>query len=114
VNDIEMWAALVEMGQRSALLEKRLVPYHDDETGQDLNVHNPDVCANDSTPCVFHSPTEHKMRSWPMNIRETGLIERMCPHGIGHPDPDSAAYFGDGWDIHGCDGCCFREEEDVD
>jgi hypothetical protein len=39
------------------------------------------------------------------------LIERICPHGIGHPDPDSARFIakqeGNGaiW-VHGCDGCC--------
>jgi hypothetical protein len=36
----------------------------------------------------------------------------MCPHGIGHPDPDSVAFFeknGDtGFGVHGCDGCCSK------
>src|ERR1035437_3597591 len=42
--------------------------------------------------CVLHNPSNHKMRTWPMVLRSSGLIERKCPHGIGHPDPDSAAY----------------------
>ena len=72
--------------------------------------------------CIFHNPTQHKMRDWPMNLRTDAwaspLIERMCIHGIGHPDPDSV-YFMDqnlspedkkyGYGIHGCDGCCHQE-----
>lgn len=54
------------------------------------------------------------MRSWPMRWRDgAGKMERICQHGVGHPDPDDAAY----WDrvgmghknIHGCDGCCSHE-----
>lgn len=43
-------------------------------------------------------------------------MERICPHGIGHPDPDDIAFkrnrprFGEDMakadSIHGCDGCC--------
>jgi hypothetical protein len=43
-------------------------------------------------------------------------MERICPHGVGHPDPDDLAYRISiakkmGKDtkylgIHGCDGCC--------
>lgn len=63
------------------------------------------------TFCTIHNPSEHKMRDWPMVLRTSALIERTCPHGIGHPDPDSAAFmrrrFGhDAFDVHGCDGCC--------
>jgi hypothetical protein len=35
--------------------------------------------------------------------------ERICEHGVGHPDPDDVGYWaGRGYDItrHGCDGCC--------
>jgi hypothetical protein len=62
--------------------------------------------------CAVHNPSKHKMRDWPLNLCETTLLERLCTHGVGHPDPDSAAYLnwrdGDGgWDIHGCCcGCC--------
>lgn len=42
------------------------------------------------------------MLEWPLNWRgDRGLIERRCPHGIGHPDPDTV-----GDTVHGCDGCC--------
>lgn len=45
---------------------------------------------------------------WQQIVREHGLIEWVCPHGIGHPAPNEYQpkhmrnYPG-----HGCDGCCF-------
>lgn len=60
--------------------------------------------------CAIHNPSNHHMIDWPMVLRESTLIERVCEHGIGHPDPDSLNYFmarGQDWmGIHGCDGCC--------
>jgi hypothetical protein len=44
--------------------------------------------------------------------REIGVLsERICPHGIGHPDPDSLSFLhaqgaGEWVAVHGCDGCC--------
>jgi hypothetical protein len=32
-------------------------------------------------------------------------MERICEHGIGHPDPDQIMRDEAGW-VHGCDGCC--------
>jgi hypothetical protein len=72
--------------------------------------------------CVIHNPSKHHMRDWPMILRSSGLIERQCPHGVGHPDPDSAAYMNwrdhtDTWLIHGChwnergDLCCAEPKE---
>lgn len=34
-------------------------------------------------------------------------MERICKHGIGHPDPDDLkvqSSWAEG--VHGCDGCC--------
>lgn len=81
------------------------------------SVHTPYQCSGE--PCCIHDPSEHKMREWPMNLRETGLIERLCPHGVGHPDPDSAAWLRratgqDSWGTHGCDGCCGEEDPDLE
>lgn len=67
------------------------------------------------------------MCDWPMVLRadlSPPIYERLCVHGVGHPDPDSAAWAqrtvqgdvdlywqrerSDGsfvW-VHGCDGCC--------
>jgi hypothetical protein len=64
----------------------------------------------------------HPMVEEPFILRETGLIERRCRHGVGHPDPDSVAYFErhglKGFGLHGCCGCCrlpdpslFRDED---
>jgi hypothetical protein len=78
-----------------------------------ITTHDPSECAPDHH-CVIHDPSDHPMRSWDMVLRASGLVERICPkHGIGHPDPDSLAYFvrEHGMDylgIHGCCGCCFE------
>lgn len=67
--------------------------------------------------CVIHNPSDHSMRSFPTHWREAGPwdvkpshVERTCPHGIGHPDPDDLAYWASvgvtAMGIHGCDGCC--------
>lgn len=82
----------------------------------DLTIHDPGECAG--RPCVFHAPSDHHMRDWPMVVRvdKHAIVERTCEHGVGHPDPDSLAYYksiGQGWlGIHGCDGCC--QELDAD
>ena len=74
-----------------------------------VNVHDRAECAGRG--CVIHHPSAHHMRTWPLNWREDlRAMERVCLHGIGHPDPDDLA-----WQvsqgrahagIHGCDGCC--------
>ena len=62
--------------------------------------------------CAIHNPSNHHMRDWPVTLRldRNGLLERQCPHGQGHPDPDSVAHFEAQGDetagYHGCDGCC--------
>ena len=41
--------------------------------------------------CCIHNPSSHHMRGWPMVWRgDKGVMERTCPHGVGHPDPDDA------------------------
>lgn len=77
-----------------------------------VNVHSENMCTG--RPCVIHAPSNHLMKDWPVSIRtdifKYALAERHCAHGIGHPDPDSIAYFkavGDShMGIHGCDSCC--------
>jgi hypothetical protein len=61
--------------------------------------------------CVIHNPSDHHMVGWQMHYRrDTGVMERTCPHGVGHPDPDDTAWHvseGRNWtSVHGCDGCC--------
>ncbi len=60
--------------------------------------------------CVIHNPSDHHMVGWPVNFRsDRGIVERICPCGVGHPDPDDLAYRktqGRADGVHGCCGCC--------
>lgn len=74
------------------------------------NVHATGICTGRA--CIIHAPSNHRMSSWPLSPR-IKLIERLCRHLVGHPDPDSVAYLQqltgeEEWDIHGCDGCCTK------
>jgi hypothetical protein len=73
-----------------------------------LRVHDPAKCAGDA--CCIHNPSDHHMRTWPQNWRgDKAMMERLCPHGVGHPDPDDLAVRTTRWaGVHGCDGCCRR------
>ena len=61
--------------------------------------------------------TKYKKPDWAVDqvVRETGLVEDICVHGVGHPnrewlrvhDPDGKLCFG----VHGCDGCCSHEQK---
>lgn len=82
-------------------------------TGQKLLVHSKKDCRGKH--CVIHTPSEHSMREFPTHWRfDQNLMERICPHGIGHPDPDDMSYKkmimkpeAFKWEgVHGCDGCC--------
>jgi len=49
--------------------------------------------------------------------RNSGLVERLCVHGVGHPTRESAERVANllghpvsVWLIHGCDGCCTRDK----
>jgi hypothetical protein len=51
------------------------------------------------------------MREWRLVWRaDKRTFERLCPHGVDHPDPDALEYLertqGLSARIHGCDGCC--------
>ena len=61
-------------------------------------------------PCPIHNPSNHCMSTFPTHWREDRkIMERICPHGIGHPDPDCMYAKRDS--VHGCDGCCQEERE---
>lgn len=79
-----------------------------DGSGRVIQHHPQEKCEPGS--CPFHRPSDHIMASWPMTLRESGLIERVCVHNVGHPDPDSLSYFDrrdqGALGVHGCDGCC--------
>ena len=73
-------------------------------------IHDPSRCAGRF--CVVHNPSDHHMKGWQLYWRDDRhIFERICPHGVGHPDPDGLAFLKqighpDADGIHGCDGCC--------
>lgn len=74
-----------------------------------VGVHDASVCGG--RVCVLHSPTDHHMRDWVVVYREDrGFFERLCEHGVGHPDPDMLPFWKmlnlESEAVHGCDGCC--------
>lgn len=81
-----------------------------DDFGQRLvNVHEADACMNKSA-CTIHYPSNHIMREFPQKWRtDRGFMERICVHGIGHPDPDETLNDDRLLAVHGCDGCCINE-----
>lgn len=81
-----------------------------DAAGRLLRIHKTEDCVG--THCPFHNPSDHKMNKWPMIMRTdhgVPLIERICPCGIGHPDPDSLVWLNSqghhGFEVHGCCSC---------
>ncbi len=100
MNEAEMW-----------WIESHAEPMFGIQRGTAVltNVHPPEKCAG--RHCVLHNPSDHPLKDAPLNWRgDTRVMERKCPHGIGHPDPDDVAYqteHGRAWvGVHGCDGCC--------
>jgi hypothetical protein len=90
---------------------------HLEHTDDYMITHAPDKCAGQE--CCIHNRSNHVMREFPQLFRwDRGIMERTCPHGVGHPDPDQEAFlelvFGDAawaeW-VHGCDGCCNPDSE---
>lgn len=79
---------------------------------EELTTHPASVCVGEA--CCVHNPSDHPLREAHLHWRsDRGLMERICDHGIGHPDPDDLAYkerTDPGYDsavgVHGCDGCC--------
>jgi hypothetical protein len=68
-----------------------------------VNVHDPALCKGQR--CTIHNRSDHSMRSFPQHWRDDrGIMERTCPCGIGHPDPDSP-WANDSYEwVHGCCG----------
>jgi hypothetical protein len=81
------------------------------------NVHMPtDMCVK--VGCCIHAPTLHRLIEFKQLWRsDVHLMERICPHGVGHPDPDHIDYVkatrglqrAATESVHGCDGCCRKE-----
>ena len=76
-----------------------------------LTVHPASACADRDYGCPIHAPSDHPLRLAPLRWwGNRAVLERICVHGAGHPDPDQAEYERrvHGRDIrgHACDGCC--------
>lgn len=81
-----------------------------------MRTHSPRVCVG--RRCVIHNPSDNvaNRQGWPYNWRgDRGLMERICTHGVGHPDVDDVAWQNSVYPeraaaIHGCcqEGCCAR------
>lgn len=71
-----------------------------------LYTHQPDQCLGER--CTIHNRSNHHMRDFRQYWRgDRGIMERICEHGVGHPDPDDySVYNGVDDGVHGCDGCC--------
>lgn len=86
------------------------------ESGQLLKHHGKYMCTGE---CCLHGTSPYEFCRKPRLWRsDRGIIEHLCPHGIGHPCAAGLAhakamealgrgYGGDG--VHGCDGCCTGE-----
>lgn len=85
--------------------------------GRILRTHEPDQCAG--PVCCIHNPSDHPLRDAPADWWAYGLLLRICPHNLSHPDPDSLDYLRDecrfmlveavsSSHIDRCDGCCRR------
>lgn len=82
--------------------------------GSVLQTHGESEC---SGTCPLHAPSDHPLKDAPLNWRaDRYLMERICPCGVGHPDPDhldrvrqiASVEFAWGQGVHGCcgRGCC--------
>lgn len=74
------------------------------------NVHDAGTCLKEY--CTIHNWSDHPLKAAPQRWNETkGLMERVCKHGVSHPDADEIGLqYGDRAD-HVCDGCCSEEVE---
>ena len=85
-----------------------------ENTNAMLYAHTDGLCMGEA--CTLHKRTDHSMRRFPQLWRtDRKIMERICPHSVGHPDPDEYKII-EGLDdgAHDCDGCCiqFATEED--
>lgn len=86
------------------------------DSGFTLNTHRAGDCLGPY--CCIHNPSDHPLKDNPLNWRaDRALMERICDHGVGHPDPDDISFkrltrgheYADAEAHHGCDGCCQPE-----
>ena len=88
----------------------RTEPNSLEHTNTVLRTHSSEACIP-GAPCAIHHRSEHDMRQFPqLWCGAHGILERVCPHGATHPDPDDAVVHAqESYKIHLCDGCCHPE-----
>lgn len=79
--------------------------------GELVRVHPKFACAGPRGCAIHDRPTDHPLKNAPLFWRDdVSTLERICEHGIGHPDHDSVTYLVSTGDlnarVHTCDGCC--------
>lgn len=68
--------------------------------GRSLNHHSRELCTGD---CCLHGTSTWQVCRLPATWRsDRRIIEHHCPHGVGHPCPNTMET------THGCcaEGCC--------
>lgn len=104
-------------------LDEEMSSLHDvwtDGNGAKWYVHKRNIGC-DIDGCAIHNPSYHPLSDAKQLIRTDKymLIEDICKHGVGHPNPDSASFISKKigytsiW-VHGCDGCCQETKETCD
>lgn len=104
----------MSLGHQTSVRGDRRTEEYTTGTGQRLvAVHPRSECLG--SYCPIHNPSDHPMQNFATHWRpDRGLMERICPHGVGHPDPDHIErtrelrgdQAADTEIVHGCDGCC--------
>lgn len=75
---------------------------YDTANGTLTGVHQASDCQGKA--CCVHRPSAHPMRDWPQYWDASRRsMQRVCAHGVLHPDPDEG---GRRLKDHECDGCC--------
>jgi hypothetical protein len=93
-------------------------------TGQTLDGVHEETLECQERGCVIHAPSAHCMQEFRTHWRDDrGLMERICPHGVGHPDPDHLMWVERTRgreariveSVHGCclDRCCIRKSQSL-
>jgi hypothetical protein len=60
--------------------------------GRLMTVHAIGTCSGPY--CCVHNPSDHPLRNLPLYWVPFGAVmERVCAHGIRHPDPDDVAHW---------------------
>lgn len=92
--------------------EKVTVPNWGEEyisgTGQVVHVHRREDCviSPEAPWCVIHKPLPGPWSTWRTHWRsDRRIMERICPHGIGHPAAEYYLYATRPHLDHGCDMC---------